>query len=91
MTSEAKKKLAVGDIVKRRTRAKVVVWLGSATSGCHGQQSLRDLRGRLPEIPGWDLPEDTEVEIEIRVKIVKLGKKPSKKCENPWPAHRCDR
>lgn len=81
----------VGDVITRSGRARVEQHLGFAGSGCHGYQNLKGIGSgkQLPELPGWDLPPGTEVQVEIRVKIAKLGKAPPKRCENPWPAHRC--
>lgn len=79
----------VGDVIKRRRQATVVQWLNSHI-GCHGHQSLQMANGQLPEVPGWDLPPGTEVTIEIRVTVTKVGRRSRKRCENPWPSHRCD-
>ena len=80
-----------GNVLTCGGPARVEQWLGSADSGCHGYQSLKGIGSgtRLLEVPGWDLPPGSEVQVEIRVTVIKLGKKPPKRCENPWPSHRC--
>ena len=73
-------------VLKTSVLGKVVQHIGWSGSGCHGHQNIYP----LIEIPGWDLPPGTEVRVEITTTILKRGKTPSKKCENPWPSHFCE-
>jgi hypothetical protein len=69
-----------------KARAVTRALLYSASHPCQGARMF----DKTPTIPGWDLPLGTEVEIEITVRVVKLGREPRGRCQNPWPAHYCD-
>lgn len=77
--------------------------LGSAVAPCGGYYNLvehtaKDSTRRINKPDMYDLirralgghPEfGSEFEITVTVRVVEHGRPSTKKCHNPWPAHRC--
>lgn len=70
-----------------------VVRFRSSHVGCHGESGLehegRSWYGNAIGIPVSDLPPGSVVDVEIRVTVLKRGRKLPTRCENPWPSHIC--
>jgi hypothetical protein len=82
---------------------KAVRNVGSASTPCNGYYELvehlsENSTRRLNAPSMFDLANralqglpaiDSELEVTITVKVTKAVKQSTKKCHNPWPAHKC--
>jgi hypothetical protein len=82
----SKKLKIIKSVLTSTQKVKVIQRIGWCGSGCHGYQILHP----PIEIPGWDLPPGTELQVDTIVTVLKRAKPTKKRCENPWPSHTCN-
>jgi len=78
--------------------------LGWSGAPCEGYYALEEFKAKdkadrincpnvhelIDRALDGDLPEfGSEIEVTVSVRVIKRAKPSTKKCHNPWPAHRC--